>query len=331
MLIKIRRLVVTLMCVMLLSVAAYAAGGAASTQVVMTIGSTTATQFGKIVQNDVAPIIINDRTMLPARFVAESLGAEVRWDALTRSATIVKGNRSIVLTIDSDTATVDGHRVKLDSPAVIRQNRTYTPVRFIAEALGASVTWVAEQRQVVLDTEGYVATAVSEVQHINYGAQGVDVTADNNIFLPKLTKNSADAAAFNAKILAAYAERNAWMVYDISYQYSVFDGLVGIIITKISGPAGGGAKTEYAGYYYDTKADKELTKDAYLQAFGIRYDKLLAEINGMPDGPSMYGMSLVVREESQILAAAYDGGALSLACESEDGWSAAFVLGRYAK
>ena len=31
------------------------------------------------------------------------------------------------------------------------------------------------------------------------------------------------------------------------------------------------------------------------------------------------------------LGAAYDGGALSLACESEDGWQATFVLGRYAK
>ena len=38
--------------------------------------------------HDVKPIIINSRTMLPLRFVAENLGCTVNWDAATRTITI---------------------------------------------------------------------------------------------------------------------------------------------------------------------------------------------------------------------------------------------------
>lgn len=88
--------------------------------------------------------------MLPARFVAENLGAKVEWNAAKRQATITGNGVTIVLTIDSTTATVNGKAVTLDSPAFIQNDRTYTPVRFIAEALGAQVEWNATTRQAVI-------------------------------------------------------------------------------------------------------------------------------------------------------------------------------------
>ena len=121
-----------------------------SRALIMTIDSKVASAFGKTVENDVAPIIVKDRTMLPARFVAENLGAKVEWNAAKRQATITGNGVTIVLTIDSKTATVNGKAVTLDSPAFIRNDRTYTPVRFIAEALGAQVEWNATTRQAVI-------------------------------------------------------------------------------------------------------------------------------------------------------------------------------------
>jgi len=109
--------------------------------IVMTIDSKTIYVFGEAVENDVAPIIRNERTMLPARIEAESLGAEVAWDDATKTVTITKGETVIVITIGSDKATVNGEEVALDSAAFIENDRTYTPVRFIAEALGATVGW----------------------------------------------------------------------------------------------------------------------------------------------------------------------------------------------
>lgn len=120
-------------------------------QIVLTIGEKEALVFGEAKINDVAPIIRNDRTMLPARFVAENLGAKVEWDETYPGyVTITKDDVKIVITIDSQIATVNDEAIVLDSVAFIENDRTYTPLRFIAEKLGASVKWVEETQQVII-------------------------------------------------------------------------------------------------------------------------------------------------------------------------------------
>lgn len=52
-------------------------------EVVATIGSTSLNVNGSAVTMDVAPEIVNGRTMLPARYLAEALGANVGWDPAT--------------------------------------------------------------------------------------------------------------------------------------------------------------------------------------------------------------------------------------------------------
>ncbi len=119
-------------------------------QFVLTVGSMNANVFGESKVNDVAPIVKNNRTMLPARFVAENLGATVEWDAENRVVTVKNATVTIKITIGSDIATVNGVEEKLDSPAFIENSRTYTPVRFIAEKLGATVEWNAARNEVVI-------------------------------------------------------------------------------------------------------------------------------------------------------------------------------------
>ena len=106
--------------------------------------------FGETKTNDVAPVIRKDRTMLPARFVAENLGAVVLWDSDLRRVTLTKDDITVIITIDSSAATVNGENVTLDSPAFIEDDRTYTPLRFIAEALGADVQWNEEKSEVII-------------------------------------------------------------------------------------------------------------------------------------------------------------------------------------
>ena len=61
-------------------------------QIILTIGEKAAQVFGKTKSNDVAPKIEKDRTMLPARFVAENLGAKVEWDGEKQLVTITGKN-----------------------------------------------------------------------------------------------------------------------------------------------------------------------------------------------------------------------------------------------
>lgn len=115
--------------------------------IVLAVGSKLMTVFGKNVTNDTAPIIKNNRTMLPARFVAEGLGSRVTWNAKERTVYIsgvnIKTNEplEIKLTVGSKHALVNGQAYELDSPVIIENDRTYTPLRFIAEMLGAEVYW----------------------------------------------------------------------------------------------------------------------------------------------------------------------------------------------
>ena len=117
---------------------------------ILTIDEHDAHVFGEEETNDVAPIIVKDRTMLPARFVAENLGAEVAWDEAARKVTITKDDIVIEITIDAEVALVNGEEVKLDSPAFIENSRTYTPIRFIAETLNAKVFWNGETQKVTI-------------------------------------------------------------------------------------------------------------------------------------------------------------------------------------
>ena len=126
-----------------------------SNTIVLTIDEHDALVYGTTKTNDVAPKVVNDRTMLPARFVAENLGATVEWDGEKQLVTITGKNEkqedvTILITIGSDSAKVNGEDIKLDSPAFVENDRTYTPIRFISENLGATVEWNETEQTVTI-------------------------------------------------------------------------------------------------------------------------------------------------------------------------------------
>jgi len=112
-----------------------------SDKIILTIGKKEATVFGEKITNDVAPVVKNDRTMLPIRFIAEALGAKVGWNANEQIVTVTKDSTIIVITIGSDKALVNNKQVILDSVAYIENDRTYLPIRFVTENIGADVKW----------------------------------------------------------------------------------------------------------------------------------------------------------------------------------------------
>ena len=117
--------------------------GKGVTEIKMTLNSMTAYVNGMTKTLDAAPVIKNSRTMLPVRFVAENLGATVGWDAATQTVSITGADVTIEIVIGATTAKVNGSVIALDSPAYIdvTNNRTYLPVRVVAENLGATVAW----------------------------------------------------------------------------------------------------------------------------------------------------------------------------------------------
>jgi oligoendopeptidase F len=97
-----------------------------------------------------APVNMNGTVLVPARGVFETLGATVAFNAEKQTVTVTKGDKNIVLTLGSQTASVDGKAVTLLEKAQLVNGSTMVPARFIAEALGATVTWDGDNQTVVI-------------------------------------------------------------------------------------------------------------------------------------------------------------------------------------
>jgi hypothetical protein len=94
------------------------------------------------------PQQVQGRVLVPLRGVLEQLGAYVSWDAGNREVTATRAGTDIRLRIGERTAFVNGRPTMLDVPATIYRGTTMVPLRFMSEALGADVEWVAQQQLV---------------------------------------------------------------------------------------------------------------------------------------------------------------------------------------
>ncbi len=90
---------------------------------------------------DVEPILLNDRTMVPMRAIFEALQCSVSWDDETQTAYGERNGKMISISIGETTAFVAGEPKTLDQPAVLLNDRTLVPLRFISESLGCTVGW----------------------------------------------------------------------------------------------------------------------------------------------------------------------------------------------
>lgn len=93
----------------------------------------------------------NSRIMVPLRAIAEALGARVDWNPQTRGITLVTETGTVMLTINSTQALVNGQVRQMDAMPVIRNNRTMVPVRYVGEFLGARVHWDTVSRTATID------------------------------------------------------------------------------------------------------------------------------------------------------------------------------------
>ena len=113
------------------------------TVITMQIGNTDVSVNEKTITNDVAPVIRNDRTLVPIRVVTETLGGKVDWNDATKEVTLNIDGKEIKMTIG---VILEKYGV---APMIIN-DRTYVPIRFVADELGAEVQWNEETKTVTI-------------------------------------------------------------------------------------------------------------------------------------------------------------------------------------
>ncbi len=105
---------------------------------------------GRYIDFDVAPIIINDRVMVPVRNIFEALGANVNWMGETQTIFAVKGTDIITMQVGQNSFFKNEDKIEIDSPSVIIDSRTLVPIRAVAEALDTEVFYNQNTRTVVI-------------------------------------------------------------------------------------------------------------------------------------------------------------------------------------
>lgn len=105
---------------------------------------------GRVLGFDQPPVNVSGRVLVPLRAIFQEMGAVIQWDQSTHTVTATKGTHTIILTIGSPTATVDGVKVTLDVPGKLINNRTMVPVRFIAQGFSAKVDWSQDTQTVII-------------------------------------------------------------------------------------------------------------------------------------------------------------------------------------
>ncbi|MGZ9584931.1 copper amine oxidase N-terminal domain-containing protein [Paenibacillus marinisediminis] len=105
---------------------------------------------------DAQPFVdANNRTQVPIRFVSEALGAEVGWDNKSRTATVKYGKKTITLVVGKKEYELDGKKQSMDTVALLKDERTFVPIRFVSEGLGATVKYDTKINTVYISTPGY--------------------------------------------------------------------------------------------------------------------------------------------------------------------------------
>lgn len=95
----------------------------------------------KLLSFQTPPFVENGRTMVPLRTIFEALTAKVTWDEASSTVIAAKDDRIIELQIGSSTASVNGSKIELDTPAQLVKGSTFVPLKFVSESLGAAVEW----------------------------------------------------------------------------------------------------------------------------------------------------------------------------------------------
>lgn len=109
------------------------------------IGSRIVNVDNEAVIYDAAPVIRNDRTLMPIRIITEALGGKVDWNGATKEVTLSINDKEIKMTIGK---TLEKYGV---APVII-DGRTFVPVRFVADELGANVVWDDATKTVTIKT-----------------------------------------------------------------------------------------------------------------------------------------------------------------------------------
>lgn len=296
-------------CLMLLFLALFLG---TSPETARAAGPVRITIDGVAVETDVPPFIdANNRTIVPVRFVSQMLGCQVGWDSKEQRVSVSRPGITVELYIAQKTATVNGAKIEMDTTAVLRENRTMVPLRFLAETFGLKVGWKQKEQTVTLTSPAPSPAGPGPVSSQQAGTVTGDVV---NVRTGPGTEYSRLSQVTAGSVLAVLAENDGW------YQVAV----------------PGGGKGWITGEFLDLRDLKDLPVAEgtvppayYVTPAGVtRYALVMKDavnVRSLPTLDSPITAKLALGQQLEILGEQNGWYKVSLP-EGQNGWIAGWLV-----
>ncbi len=182
----------------------------------------------------VPPVSIDGRTLVPARSVFESMGAEVVWNADTKEVYVMRNNDLVVLQINNVTGTKNGTNFTMDVAPKIVNDYTMIPVRFVAEALDCYVGWDDPSRTVIINEDGKAPAEETPNLPSNPSGGGTQTPSGSEITVNSVTVPDSSAGSFVIHATGEIEKFETIAVSDNRLAVDIYYANMGISNTNIT-------------------------------------------------------------------------------------------------
>lgn len=118
----------------------------------MIIGSKGMTVNGTKKSIDVAPIVKDNTTYVPIKYVLDAFGGSAAWDQSTKKIMVLRGAKVLDLTVNKKEYVLNGKRQSAEVAPLILDGRTLVPLRLVSEQLGLTVKWEQKTKTVTIES-----------------------------------------------------------------------------------------------------------------------------------------------------------------------------------
>jgi len=154
------------------------------------------------IYSDVSPFILNGTTYVPIRFISEALKIDkIEWNENSQTVTIKNNNKTIILLVNKNYGFIDNSYTSLSGSPILRNNRTFVPLRLISETFGSSVEWNPDKYIVSIKTNNSSSSnSITNSNQSNNSSSTSQNNSDELYWLSRIIEAEASGEPYKGKV-----------------------------------------------------------------------------------------------------------------------------------